>query len=452
MSNQAQTRLLVALMVLALFPYIVLSAFAFPMADDFCFAWEASKYTTLWDALVATYKHWTGRYTAAALVLWNPFMHAPLWMYQTAAAGVIVSGVLMYRLLTGIFLEDKLWAWMAALSMQLLWLHSMPVLSEGVLWYNGYGVYYAGMVFFAALLYSLYRSARTAYWLLPAIAFMALAIGCNEPMALLVLWTLLLLRQKLSRQVWLLLFIIALSCTAMVVLAPGNSARAGHAPTSANWIKAIVMSHAQMIRFLAQWLGTAPMAIGLLIAAAHPTEQISRLLKGWSAWPFLLTIYITLLAAILLPYWFTGMLGQQRTLNVALAIIMPLSVLTVAKWSMQYQWHKHLSFLKGSVLRYTVASALVLALFTGNSAKIAYDFSTNTLPLYRAEKIQRHRQLMQQQDDALLHTPIQHRPTSIFLYDESDPKIWWTVKCEAEYYQMKRAETTSSLQNTPRPE
>ena len=139
------------------------------------------------------------------------------------------------------------------------------------------------------------------------------------------------------------------------------------------------------------------------------------------------------------------MLGQQRTVNLAYYLIIPLTILSLIKISQSKFYFTLLSFLSGQrMITAFIAAAIFFMAVTKNGYKISYDLMSGTLPQYAAEQQIRAQLLSAHlQEDSYKLPPVEHKPLSITLYDESKPDMQWVQKCQCIYQQKADSLGTS---------
>lgn len=253
------------LLVAAVVPFFLLTQYAHPSADDFCYA-SLFRREGFWNHIKGEYLGWKGRYTAI-------FFTA---VYHKVGGMLATYGFALFALLTLLFAAIYVFArslieavasrtrtLVLALGLAALYLGTMPNVPAGLYWIDGAFQYQLGNIFLllsVAALFSLYRTgAKVSAGLACVLIF--LAVGTTEivMIALAVLVGILAFnrivvhgRQRLS---WSLVVIVTLVSTALLMLAPGNAVRAelGSTNTGQFWFS---FSHAWFYagETLASWL------------------------------------------------------------------------------------------------------------------------------------------------------------------------------------------------------
>ena len=439
---------LFALLTAALVPYLYAACFIVPLADDYCMGWEAIRHPDLISAISRMYCHWNGRYTADLLVMLNPFIRWGTAGYELASVLMIASGIVVNYLLSRRFVQDETSRWLTALTIQLLLLFQLPDLSEGIYWYNGYMLYYLpALVFMVTLLLvtdvmSIWKRSAVPYVKAAlAILLIFLTAGFNEPMAVisLLFFTALFIYTfraypRLRLFIGLCLF-IAFGSMLLVWLAPGNHVRASQFHFDRSIVKVILMTHLQIIRFVADWISNLPFIFLSIVVMVRAGRLSTSWIDSIRLWWLVAAIYVIMLCCIALPYWFTGILGQQRTVNLAYCFFIPLVFLALVKISRSRFVFRLFSFLSSDRAIFTlVVISVIFMAITRNGYKLGYDIAYGSLPAYHAEQVQRQQLLLDHLHDDVYRLPaLVHRPLSITLYDELNPKFYWAEDCQRQY-------------------
>jgi hypothetical protein len=318
-------------------PFVVLSFFNHPAADDFDYA-RQTLIRGFWGAQSARYRWWTGRYANSAIMSVNPLV-----VHWTG--GFKVLPLLLLLLLAGsmyFFVRELTrpdWSTrhtlQAAIVLLVLYLQGMPSVSEGLYWYSSASTYQIPNAFsliLAGLVVGRYRDAKAIPgWRLTAGALLSIVviIGSNET-SLVILIVLLAalyasrvyLDGRLDRWAALLLAVATVSGV-LVLSAPGNTARmALEAPRHRHSFLEAVLHSFDAVRQMPGWAASLPLILFALLLA--PAASVIARRKGRAASVFqvnpalLISIVITAMVASYFPtYWSVEHGPLPRTLNVA---------------------------------------------------------------------------------------------------------------------------------------
>lgn len=347
-------RIAQVLLLLALVRHLALALFIHPFADDFSYA-VAGISTPLGERLLQEYTAWNGRYFSNVLVLRGPLVLGigpglPLYrlvavvlILLTAAAAYHCLRVLLPRI-------GRVSAGTAAVTFLLLFLHMMPDASEGFYWYTGAVTYQLANVLCLILAANWVRVLRTldavpARWYVVQCVLVAVIAGENELHAAFMVLThfgLLVWGWKRVGKVHhpaLVLLLVAMLCTLVVVLAPGNATRGALFPMRNDPVRTLLYSVAQTGRFALQWV--LLLVLPTLLFLTILRKGIRRGVLKPFAWPMnkwivLLLPFAAVFVNMVIVYWSTGLLGQYRTVNVALFFFIPTWFFAAAVWDQKY--------------------------------------------------------------------------------------------------------------------
>lgn len=271
--------LLFAALTAAVVPFLLLTQYAHPSGDDFCYA-SAFGRGDFWSNVKGEYLGWKGRYSAIVLTAAYHAMggmlltyNYVLLLYFVALAAAIYAFMLVVTECTG-----SRWRGLAlALGFCALYLGTMPMVPATLYWLDGAFQYQTGSIFVLLALATLLMLHRTgtSRWAALACIFIFIAIGATEtamitllavvgPLAIDRLW----LRPG-ARPDWVAVIIVTVAASLLLTLAPGNFARAQFAAPEAGrfWFS---FSHAWFHagQALADWLANP--ALWLATAAFVP--------------------------------------------------------------------------------------------------------------------------------------------------------------------------------------
>jgi hypothetical protein len=432
--------------VLLLFvPYLYISRYACPVADDFVCA-ANGKTNSLLSLQLSQYLGWSGRYSANILIFLNPLVYNSFSIYKLVPVVLIVllvlSNLFFVRTLIG---KDQtgLQSFIISLLFSLLFFYQMPILSEGIYWYTGSVTYQLATVFVMLYLGLLIRYTRG--WLIlksriihisALTLLLIISIGFNEvDMLALVLFgctsLFVVVKNKLHYQpLFIYLFVITIVFSGILFFAPGNENRANQALNNHRFFYSLGMSFAQIIRFFLDWVSSIPLlALSFLYYFLNKKLSESNRLFSVSFYlsPFYTTalLFIVIFIAVFPPYWATGMLGQHRTLNVAYYLFLFLWFINL---TVCFNFYKNeLPAIKpmNRQLQATLLMVIVVAIcFSKNGYDLLTDIFYGKAKAFDEQMTARNAQLKLPGDTVYFH-PIQDPPKSLFLYDvKEDPANW----------------------------
>ena len=279
----------VALAIVALFS--ALAFFAYPAADDFCYAAKARE-LGFFGAQQFWYQHWAGRYTlnlaytAFSLSgdLFQLYRYPPILFFSMTWLGF---GFLLAQISRGRL--SRLSVFTASGVLTVVFIAGTPSVAQTFYWPGGSFTYQLPnilLLFLLGLLIWQESSDITgrARLLIAGLAglLVILLVGANEVSLLLTASVLLggtvyaWRQQRASRGVWLVLLVIALAAAAVSLLAPGNQERyAGLGQ----------VTQLRLTPLLALLLYPVWVLLRILYWLAHPGLWASAVLLGVLTWP-----------------------------------------------------------------------------------------------------------------------------------------------------------------------
>lgn len=444
MVYQKQSKWLLLVLLITLFiPYLYISNYANPVADDLIYA-ANRKGNDLFYLLVRDYLGWNGRYSSNILVFSNPMAFDSLVGYKLIPPLIIVLTVLSNFVFVHVLwgLGNKPEKIIAALLFSLLFLYQMPILSEGIYWYTGAVTYQLAnclMFVYVSLLIRFISNkvivSKVIHSCLLTI-FLAAIIGFNEiHMIAFFCFACISLfitrRNRLHhRNLFLYLLFVTLIFASFMVFAPGNKVRAGLAANNHQLISSIIFSGAQTLRFLLEWISSPPLLllsvvyyqINKKLRERNPLFKASFYLSpGYAVALLFFVIFISVFPA----YWAMGILGQHRTLNVGYCLFLIMWFINLTVWFNAYEqhWNRFQPLGRRSLLL-IYAIVMVSLFFTKNGFALLNDLFYGKAYSYDYQMQQR-TELMNATGDTLFFAPIVRPPQTLFLYDiTEDPDNW----------------------------
>ncbi len=431
-----KTTVVSILWAVLLLPYLLVSSYAFPFADDFCFAWTASSgsFCTQW---LDQYLHWNGRYTADAMANLAPLFTGDFKLYHVVSyLAVLLITPAYYRVFKRILTNDSSAAIASAIC-GIFFLAYMPQLAEGIYWYIGICNYLLCNLLILAHVSLVFRKSTWLQWL-AGITLIA-AIGCNEvaaitmPACYLVIWIITNREFPLHKKQARSYLVIAAIASALVILAPGNFTRSAQFTESFQWGHSLFYAALQTARFLLTWMLSPSFILLSVITLAYAPTLLPAWAQRVGIWPWLFLLFLLFTAAFL-PYIGTGILGQHRTINFAFFFFLPLwlwGLLNVAPDVSGW-----LQSLTKTVPVLLVGVAVFLSiLFTGNTVTIINDIRQHKFSAYKSEYLQREKAIIEKGSIAI--QPLTTVPQSLDITDAKGDNDYWVDKCMGYYYSVK---------------
>lgn len=239
--------------LLVLLPFLLLTQYNHPQADDYGFAVRDMTHG-FWETQKNYYMNWSGRYFSTAAASVNPIIYGNFGIYKACSLLLILllaalSCLLLHRLFRKKFSILQTLA-LAALFLS-TYLMQMPSVSEGLFWLSGYLGYQLPNLMMLLLLISLISFSQTnsknlkaLYITIAALLCIAMA-GSNEMSLVLAFTTTLLLlvsnrKNRQNRPYILSLFAVCAVACMVAVLAPGNYVRMEDHPDAGKPVWSVV--------------------------------------------------------------------------------------------------------------------------------------------------------------------------------------------------------------------
>lgn len=440
-SNSYSTLTVILILLVILSPYLYISQYCNPVTDDLTYAFKG-KNPDFWNVYFGEYENWNGRYFSNFLVLINPVSSDNFTLYKFIPIALIILTFisifyLIHQLIQNIF--NSIFKIQISLIILLLYLQTMPIISEGIYWYTGAVTYQVGIIsalLFLGMLVQFYNG----NWVMKnklihsimILLLLFISAGCNELNMVLSIFILLIIGIKTysysKYRNFILLFLFAsILFGILVYFAPGNENRGDNFEEKHDFFRSLFYSAAQTIRFFTIWLSGGTLLIASLLyypICKKLSEEIPLFKNSFHLSPvmaLLLSLSFIFIGAFL-PYWSTGNLGQHRTMNVSLFFFMLtwFVFLTSLYNSNLLKWenlHPKIKIILFSVLCLTL-------FFTNNGWNVIHDLYSGNAKSYDEQMNERYEKIRNMNDDLYLPM-IKNPPKTLFVLDLiDDPNHW----------------------------
>lgn len=447
------------LLVLALARYAAVCCFIHPFADDLSYA-SIGMRTELLPRLADEHRNWNGRWCSNPLTLRGPLVLGAdpgLWLYRCVPLLLLVlTWICARRLIRAAApLLSRRDASIGAGFFLLLFLQLMPDLSEGVYWYTG-AVSYLLPGALVLWLLALHIEAWSDHWRISwrrAVGMGALALiiaGFNELHMMLVVGAhiaLLIIRWRKDRRMHgplLLVTALALASGLIMATAPGNAVRGELFPLRHDPWRTASGAAMQAARFALVWLFSPALLLtsALFLANLRAWMQAStgiheRLPRPM---PVAFMLAIMLLACMALPFWASGLLGQHRTVNAALLVLLPGWFLLLASVRAEVMLRSDRPWppMKEGMQRWALGLLLIACMATGSGGRLTADLLSGRLARFDAQLHTRYEEIGQARarSSELLEVPaLVDPPRSLRFLDATDDPQHWINRSLANYLQ-----------------
>lgn len=455
---QNKKLILTALLIL-LIPYLLLSFYCHPAADDIEYA-ASSLYKGYWFSYIRDYHVWNGRYASNLLIFFSPLVWGSVEIYQliplllfilTYTSLVFFISTVTDRKIIGIDLH------IISIICLLLYTYNAPSLVEGFYWYTGavtYQVANACMLFYFALLYKLNEQ---NYFLNKRIHLFVMCLlviitcGFNEVAMLIMLafhlvyFVLQILNKKTNPILFFILAFVIVSALVMIT-APGNAGRAAFFPEKHRLFYSLYMTALQIVRFMLNWIIQVPFIVAsiLFIPLSLRLANVSALFKNnFNIHPAFIVLSLPgiIFLCVFPAYWNMGMLGQHRTLNVAYFFFIPIWFMNL-HLAANYISKKGYSYNEANQKRKVIVLFLFcIGLFTNNGYTVTSDLVNGNAMKFNKEMYNRYAVIKAAADlkaDEVVVENLSVDPKSLHIYDMGCDPENWINKCYEDYYKVER--------------
>lgn len=450
------TSLLCLLAIIGILPFLLLTAFAWPSADD----WYMAQHTMekgYWRANVEMYLGLSGRFFSSGLLFMHPML-VSFSAFKVYTLALILGLIFSMRWAVGAWIPEasKGGKWALVVMAVVLFLMGMASTAQGFYWGTGSAGYTLPCVLSFCVAGMFGRRCLEPGWspahtVLVVCSLLAVAItGCTEvAMAVflahvsalnaLFFWR----HRKISRPLLVLLVATCLG-VALVVLTPGNAQRSTwyHNDVHGRFVPAILMALKLAVRQIAVWHLFLPFVLFALVnlvtwpQALQPSRRHAREMVVVAV----VLMAGTVLGGFFLGTWSMGGVIPQRAVNLLLLFVIVDWVILLAGLvpllrALSVELPQPSPVL--AVCAFLIFVSGVTA--TSNNVRTAWrDLISGDAVRYDSENAARNALLRASAEQDVLVPPLQARPRTLFFNDlTSDPTNWRNAGCAGFY--RKRA-------------
>jgi hypothetical protein len=469
--------------LLAILPFLCLSAFTIPSADDI-FYHNYGLNKSLLEFLIHHYNTWTGRYFSNLLMAINPYSltsqlsYYPLMTYGVQILFFLASFLFLKVLIISLSLNlvdplvttktakvEKIKLRTLTRLIYLLWIalffHKMPRPTDSLYWFAGSSSHLVAMSFclFAS---GLYLSSFKQNYLVQMFYYFLISLlticicGSNETLMLqwifLIFFAFIYERVVLNRLNLKLIFpfLISIICFAIVFLAPGNKIRAENLQGGHDLLLLVFKPLGLIVETCVRYL-----SVNLVILLFWSLPFLSRIfilipafLKEKRSIYLFVSLWFGFFFLTFVPsVWTMGGLPPRRVLNNTYLIILFLSffilLLKINSWTFLFRF-KH-SWDKYFPMKLQKIAFLVSFLLLFNHYEAWKDLIH--IPRFLSSLNERNELVLQSKGQDLVLKPFSYFPTTFFYEDiTTDPTNYRNVVF-AEFYKLKSVKL--STQESP---
>ncbi|MEO8446556.1 MAG: DUF6056 family protein [bacterium] len=451
-----------ALLVFGIFPFIILTFFSHPSADDFFYS-EKPQSWGFWESQYQWYKYWTGKYFSTFLLSVTPLYFKSITGYRfellILILGFFTAVYFFFSTLapSGLTVKQKL---LLTLSFVFIYLYGMPTVSQGLYWLTGSAVYTVAMtllLLFFIIYFRMNRSENKSS--IVSMLFLSLivvaAAGCSEismiflNIALISICFISLFSKKRFDRRLIILLLFSVICSYIVISSGGNEYRSALFPDRHNLFFSLYHTGEVLVRSIFVWSALTPliaMTILLIpiIIKFSAIENSSKLTLINPLYSVLITCAV-LYVLIFVSVWSTGKSPYDRTLNFSYMIFLlgyfysSLCLMSYLKTRFKFDFNK--------IPRLIYIAAFIfctLIFIRKNSIKYAWtDLASGKAGIFSEEVNQRYDLIQSTGSDSITVASIITVPRTLFYTDiltdgESDLNKWYAYYFGKKFIAIKK--------------
>lgn len=439
---------IILLSIFSILPFILISYFNEPSADDYCYAAKAHN-LGFWNAQIDSYLGWTGRYLSTFLLSFDILVKGKFILYKLFPVLLILSLFKsIFNLISLLFVSlSKKDIYIITSLFLIVYFIQMPSVSEGIYWFAGSMTYQLSNIISILFICSLIKllQLNKLKHLFFAIIYMVLLIGTNETS--MVIWSvsfggIFLYKSILGKKIqYHLLSVICVIfiCSLLVVLAPGNSIRGAYFPESHQFFNSVFQSLRALVINGIRWFPLLFILTLLLFGYLKKNASIksSYVFKVNPVLVFSVVCIITFFG-FFISFWSMGSAPPLRTINVIsfyymLGLLYTMFIIFF-KYERTFEFYRLINRQKKYALMIVILGSIVCF---NNIRGVYSDLLLGTAYRYNLELIERYK-LIQGSKLALYEIPgLKNKPRTLFVSDITTDVENWRNECFGTYFSEK---------------
>lgn len=430
--------------VLSVLPFIVISIFNNPSADDFCY----NNYTRdlgYLNTQIEAYYNWTGRYFSTAIISISAFASGSFYLYKLFPIILFFLFFLsIYHLSFSIFVslnrKDK---FALTFLLMILYLLQMSSTSEGFYWLAGSVTYQLSIilsVFLFSYVIKLLETSQKRYLIISMIISF-LVMGSNEISMMFVnliigvifLYTLI-TQRRINYPILSLLFFMVV-CTTIVVLSPGSAARVTTYPGNQQFLYSFFKTIKATKSHLGDWLPSIIIAFFIFFDYFNKKTSMQT--------PKIFNVKLLIPCAVVFSFPFIGFFPVYYSLKwvpfrsvnlIYFFFLMGLMYLTfILYFKLRATQKDFLVFSKW--IKIFLFILIFIRMGGNNNIRIAYEeLLTGKAYSYDKELKKRYQIIRESKSQTLVFPPLNNLPKTIFFEDIKDNPNHWINQCYKSYF------------------
>lgn len=447
---------LLAVSIVLLYPYFILSYFDNPSIDDYSFALK-TRDIGFWHAQSWAYTTWNGRYFASFILFAHPLFLGSLLLYKILPVLLIImTAHSVYYFISNCFDSiDKVASAILSLLITFMYLNKMPSLVQGIYWAPGAITYqFANIImlyFFTNIVRIATNTGQDLKRLKIISGILVLAVcGLNETSMIAIMLSIgsfllyYLLFEKRINKLMLIYFILGLAGALVLVSSPGNIIRDAEYtfPNEKNIFFTIFSSFKAAFHSFIKWgISRQIIIISLLSVIFYFTGGRSHLAGKKSA---LQLLFVAVCGSLIVTatfssgFWSIGQVAPDRTLNVTYWLFM-LLWFTLVFMATAFITSRYTALIQSGapyVILLSVMGLLLTINPLGNYYNACKDIVSGKAYTYNKEWRARVKTFNSSQGKGVCEIPsFSVFPNSIFNEDiKEDASNWWNQEYSRYYH------------------
>ncbi len=436
--------LIIFLGCLTVVPFIIISYYNNPSADDFNYNYKSHN-LGYWKAQLFWYKTWSGRYFSTAILSIKTLVANHFTLYKAIPIILLsslfssfyyLSSIVFYKLKKELF-------FITSFLFIILYLMQMPNIAEGLYWLAGSITYQVANIFtilFLCFILKLLYTHKPIYLVLSSICAI-IVIGSNETSMLIInylLFTVLIYKfyQKKTHYSFIILFVIGLLFSIAVIESPGNEIRSLQFQNNKDLIYSVIKSTKAVQSYIGIWL---PFSIILTFIFFNYLDkkvtEFESILFTINPKLILIVSFGGIFIGFFTAYWSVGRIPPERTINVIyFFFILAYLYLTLSIFFRLKSYKK--PFIKfSSWARTFIIIILFINLSHKNNIKTAYiELFNGTAKRYNEELKNRYKTIKHCNSDTCYVPQLKYKPTTIYAYDITKEHSNWKNLSYKDYF------------------
>jgi len=433
---------------LSILPFLVISFFTNPTADDFAYN-SKSRDLGFWDAQLFWYHEWSGRYLATAILSVKPLVSDSFLIYKLIPVLLLISLFISLYYLSSLLLVNlkKRDFCIFTFFILAMYLIQMPSVSQGLYWLSGSVTYQLSNILAVLLFCFLIKLIETneRKYLALSIFFTFLVVGLNEASMLLITFLIGVvfifksIQQKKFNFSILILLIFAVVFAVIVIKSPGNVIRASTFSNKNQFFYATYKSILAGTSYLVVWLPFI-IVFSFIFFDYFGKKTDIKISKIFNVNPIIVCLIVFIIPVIgfFTGYWSTGLNPPSRTINIIyFYFLMGLVYLTFVVFFKLKQ--KRNDFITYSLsVKYLLFIIIFIQLSQENNIRTAYsDLVSGKAYNYDMELKNRYKIIRNSSKDTILVPMLSFKPRTIYFGDITNDSYDWRNQVYDSYYKPK---------------